>query len=144
MIDYFIALARKNSEVIRYGIVGGLNTIFGLSLFWLLESVLGIQYLVANAVTWILSNALVFFANKYIVFKSNAKDKTLVEMLKFFVFRTAAGLVEMELLYVMVDVVGAPVFLSKCAVTIITIILNYITSKLLVFRVSANLKGNNL
>jgi len=144
MIDYFIALARKHSEVIRYGIVGGLNTIFGLTLFWLLESVLGIQYLVANAVTWIVCIVLVFFANKYIVFKSNAKEKTVVEMLKFFVFRIAAGLVEMELLYIMVDMVSAPVFLSKCIVTIITIILNYITSKLIVFRVTANLRGNNL
>ena len=124
----------KYAELLRYGIVGGVSTLFGLLFFLLLESVLNIHYLIANAITWTVSVILVFFANKYLVFRSKDKDKTATEMSLFFGTRIAASIVDMVLLYVMVDILLFSAFPSKLVTTVIIALLNYVTSKLIVFK----------
>jgi len=134
MIKHVNKFVRQNSELIRYGIVGGLNTLFSLVFFWLLESVFRVQYLIANAVTWVVSVILVFFANKQIVFQDKSKDDTAVKILLFFATRAVAGVLDMALLYILVDACHFIPFPSKCAVMLVVIVFNYITAKLIVFK----------
>ena len=138
MINQLRILVYKYSELFRYGIVGGLNIVFSLALFWVLESHLRMHYLIANTVTWIVSVLLLFFANKFIVFKIVEKDKLVVEMFLFFGTRAASGVIDMALLYALVDVFSFDTFLSKCIVLIAIIIVNYVTAKLIVFRKSTS------
>ena len=61
---------QKNEEVLSYLIFGGLTTLVNIIVFFLFDSVLGIQYLIANAISIGVSILFAFFTNKKFVFKS--------------------------------------------------------------------------
>ncbi len=63
-------LYQKNEEVINYLVFGGLTTLVNVVVFFVFNSLLGVQYLIANAISIVLSILFAFFTNKKYVFKS--------------------------------------------------------------------------
>ncbi|GHT54207.1 hypothetical protein FACS1894106_5430 [Spirochaetia bacterium] len=129
-------LAHKYSELIRYGIVGAGNTLFNFLLFWLLSAAVGIQYLIANILTWVMCVFLSFLANKYFVFRKNSGSGKgfVMEMMLFFGTRAATGAFDTLFLWIMVDALHVDKMISKIFSTVFVIIINYVTAKLFVFR----------
>lgn len=127
---------KKHRELIAYGIVGGLNTILNFGVFRLLENVLGIYYLAANAVAWILSFLFSFVANKVCVFQSVTWDKEVFtkELWSFFCCSVGTGILDMLMLFVMVDWMGINETSAKAVDVVTVIILNYIIRKFWVFK----------
>ena len=83
MFEEIKKIINKNSEIIRYVIVGGLTTLVSLLSYyiciWLfLNPDNGVQLQVANIISWILSVTFAYFANRRYVFKSQ-NEKTLKE-----------------------------------------------------------------
>ena len=60
----------KFEEVIRYLIFGGLTTAVNIAVFFLCDTTLGMNYLVANAISIVVSIIFAFLTNKKYVFKS--------------------------------------------------------------------------
>lgn len=136
MFDKIKLFIRKHWEIISYLIFGGLTTVVdtlvGLPLhYWLHWSAT-----VSNAIAWVAAVAFAFLTNKPFVFKSNDwRPKTLFpELLKFIGSRVFSFAFSLAFMAITVDWLHWDYFFMKVVGSAIVIILNYVGSKLLVFR----------
>jgi putative flippase GtrA len=94
---------------------------------------MGINYLISNILAWFFSVLFAYVTNRIWVFESKSPD-ILKEMSLFFGGRIFSGAVDTGLMYLFIDVLMISDLISKIVVQVIVIILNYIFSKLIVFK----------
>lgn len=128
----------KNEELWNYLIVGFLTTVISLSIYFVLvHTVLdpnkGIELQIANVIAWCGAVIFAYVTNRVIVFKSQ-NDNKLKEMTKFIGSRLFSLLVDMFSMFIMVSCLHWSDTIAKLIVQVIVIILNYILSKLIVFK----------
>lgn len=128
----------KYEEIINYLIVGGLTTIVSLGTYYLcvftfLDPNNALQLQIANIISWICCVTFAYFANRIFVFKSNNKNK-LKEAAGFYTSRIATLLMDMGIMFLLVTVFHGNDKISKLIVQVVVTILNYILSKIFVFK----------
>lgn len=135
-MDKIKALLIKYKGIIFYGIFGVLTTVINIASYALCYSVLGIANVPSNVIAWILAVLFAFITNKLYVFDSKSMDgKTVIsELIKFMAARLATGGIDLLIMYIGVDIMQGPAVVLKVISNVIVIILNYILSKLIVFR----------
>lgn len=133
-------LYKKYEEVIKYLFFGVLTTVISIVSYGLFAKVFHIHYLVSNILSWILAVLFAFITNKIYVFKSQTKDKKEVtnEMFQFFVFRLVSLGIEMIIMYAFVDMLKINDMVTKIVAQLIVIVLNYVFSKVFVFKNKKN------
>ena len=91
---------------------------------------------VSNGIAWVVAVAFAYLTNKPFVFKSHDwSAKTVIpELGKFIGCRVGSGLAETAILLLTVDIMGWNGNIWKIITSVLVVILNYIGSKLLVFR----------
>ncbi len=125
----------KYRELIMYIIFGGLTTVVSFvsyyGFLWL-----GMHYIVAQALSWVLAVVFAFVVNKIFVFedRDNTPAALFRQIWQFVSVRIASGVLETALLWLLVDILGFGEGIAKIPVAVLTVIINYIASKLLVFR----------
>ena len=121
---------------ILYGIFGVLTTVINIVSYSLLFEVFGISNVVSNIIAWILSVLFAFITNKLWVFDSKSLEFKLFlkELGNFTVCRLATGVLDLGIMFVGVDLLKGPAIILKVISNIIVIILNYVMSKLFVFK----------
>lgn len=62
-----------NSTLIRFGLVGVANTLFGAAIMFVLYNVFGVSYWISSACNYIFGSILSYFLNKYFTFRDKAK-----------------------------------------------------------------------
>ena len=131
-----ICLYKKYKEIINYIFFGLLTTGVNFSVYYFCLKIFKLNYLVANIVAWILSVAFAYVSNRLYVFKkvNFSKVDILREVIMFFGARFMSGAIETMVLFLMVSILCTGEFVAKIIVSIIVVILNYVFSKLLVFR----------
>jgi len=114
---------------------GVVTTVVNFILYYALLF-LGMHYLWAQVIAWIGAVLVAYITNKLWVFESRVNGflPILKEMLVFIASRLFSFGVETLLLYLMVDVASVSEGIAKIPVAVLTVILNYVTGKLLVFR----------
>lgn len=136
MLNQFRSLWEKYRSILIYIIFGVLTTAVNYLVYIPCLNLLGLSASVSNIIAWCVAVLFAFLTNKPFVFES--KDwsaKTVVpEFTKFVGTRVASGLVETLILLVTVDLLGWNGNIWKLLTNVIVVILNYIGSKLLVFR----------
>lgn len=120
-------------ELILYVVFGAFTFLVNLISYFFFANLLGINYLVSNAIAWFLSVLFAYVTNRIWVFESKSPN-ILKEMSLFFGGRIFSGVVDMLLMYTFIDLLVFDSTISKIVVQIIVIILNYIFSKLIVFK----------
>ena len=133
----------KYEHLIAYLFFGVLTTLINLVSFWLLSSFTTIETIPATVIAWIIAVTFAFITNKIWVFKSRNKTKkeTTKEIINFLIARIATLFVEVFLMWLMVDHFHHDKLIWKLLCNVITVILNYIFSKLFVFK-SSHLSKN--
>ena len=129
-------LLKKYKFIILYGIFGILTTIINIVTYALCYDMFNISNVVSNIIAWILSVLFAFITNKIWVFESKSFDFKIFikELWNFIVCRLATGALDLGIMYVGVDLLKGPALILKIASNIIVIILNYVMSKLFVFK----------
>ena len=129
-------LLKKYKFIILYGIFGVLTTIINIAVYGIFYSVLGFSNVFSNVIAWVLSVLFAFITNKLWVFESkNFSFKIFMKELgSFTVCRLATGALDLGIMFVGVDLLKGPAMILKVASNIIVIILNYVMSKLFVFK----------
>ena len=118
-----------NREVISYLIFGVLTTLVNWVVYAAMVKV-HIDYRIATAVAWAVSVLFAFIVNKIFVFQS-------YNMRPAFVMKEiTSGVMEMVFMIVMVSWIHMDEYISKIAVSVIVVIVNYVFSKLFIFRKS--------
>ena len=129
-------LLKKYKFIILYGIFGVLTTIINIATYWVFYSVLGVSNVISNIIAWVLSVLFAFITNKLWVFESKSFDFKLFmkELGSFTVCRLATGALDLGIMLVGVDLLKGPAMILKVISNIIVIILNYVMSKVFVFK----------
>lgn len=124
---------RLDRELFLYVVFGTFTFFVNLITYFLFESVLGINYLISNVLAWFFSVLFAYVTNRIWVFESKSPD-ILKEMALFFGGRIFSGVVDTALMYLFIDVLVIGDVISKIVVQVIVIVLNYVFSKLIVFK----------
>lgn len=135
-MDKIVALYNKYKEIINYIIFGALTTLVNFFVYFICIDMFSIHYLIANIIAWILSVIFAYISNRLFVFeKVNFSIKSIFrEITLFFGARLLSGLIETGALFIMVSLLAISDKISKLLVAVIVVILNYIFSKLIVFK----------
>ncbi|MGL4571571.1 MAG: GtrA family protein [Clostridium sp.] len=136
MIDKVFSIYKQFKEQILYIIFGVLTTAINIVAFFACTRTLGLGLMTSNIIAWVASVLFAFVTNKIYVFDSRNYTMPVVlrELIDFTISRGATGLLDMGLMYVFVSVMGIEDMISKIVINIIVIILNYILSKVYVFK----------
>ena len=136
MIAKIKELVIKYKGLILYGIFGVLTTIINIATYAVCYRVIGIANVPSDIIAWVVGVAFAFITNKLYVFGSKSMDmKTLFpELVKFVAARLATGVLDVIIMFIGVDVMHGPDVILKVASNVIVIILNYVLSKLVVFK----------
>lgn len=131
-------IIKRNREIISYLIIGVLTTIVSLISYYLLTITIlspnnPLELTIANIISWIISVLFAYITNRKYVFQS--KDKNILkEVSKFTLSRVTTLLIDIILMFIFVSILHFNDKIIKLLVQILIIILNYIFSKLLVFK----------
>ncbi len=142
MINKIKKLYKKYEEIINYIIVGVLTTIVSIASYYFFRFLIftkdsNFDIQVCTVISWILAVLFAFVTNKRYVFKSKEKGKSeIIEMFKFYGSRLTTLLIEMLSMYILTDLINVNDKLSKILVQFIVLVLNYLFSKLFVFKKS--------
>ena len=123
---------RLDKELFLYVVFGTLTTVVNIVVYFALEFI-GVNYIISNIIAWFLSVLFAYVTNRIWVFESRSPD-ILKEMTLFFSGRIFSGVLDTALLYLFIDILTLGNTFSKIAVEVIITILNYLLSKLLVFK----------
>ena len=131
------------SEIILYIYIGVLTTIINI-IFWnfFFNIINGfvvnenIAWKVAEGIAFVIAVLFAFFADKIVVFKSYnfMPSKLFTELGSFVGARLITELINVGIMYYIIDYKKQQPFLGKVIASIIVIILNYLLSKFVIFR----------
>ena len=147
MREKIVKLYEKYRELIQYLIFGVLTTIVNFVVYYTLKFIFGTvegAYGVAfNTIANILAIIFAYVTNRIWVFKSEAKGFKAImkEMFSFFSCRIATMLNDMFVYWFGCNVLHWNDFIVKCIAQVIIIVLNFILSKLIVFKKKEKHKG---
>ena len=133
MIEKIHAFVEKHWDMVSYLFFGVLTTAVN---YLPLYNLLGISAAVSNIIAWVAAVAFAYVTNKPFVFKSHdwSMKTVLPELGKFVGCRAASGGLETVLILLTVDILGWNGNIWKLIISVLVVILNYVSSKLLVFR----------
>ncbi len=119
---------------------GGLTFLVSVLTYALCNVGFGLHELIANLFSWIFAVTFAYATNKIWVFQSRhlSLGATFLEVIKFFGGRVFTLAVEELLLFIFITRLNYNSLLMKVVAQIIVIILNYVISKLFVFRKNRN------
>ena len=136
MLEKIKALMEKYREVIIYLVFGVLTTAVNYVIYLPCYNLLGLSSSVSNVIAWVGAVAFAFLTNKPFVFRSHDwSAKTVIpELTKFVGTRLGSGGLETLILLIFVDLLGMNGNLWKLITSVLVVVLNYVGSKLLVFK----------
>lgn len=128
-------IIKKYWDILSYLFFGALTTLVNFLVYFPLYNWLHWSAALSNAVAWAVAVAFAFVTNKPFVFKSKDWSRSVVmgELSKFVGCRVGSGLIETVLIWTFVDILNWNGNWIKIIVSILVVILNYISSKWVVF-----------
>lgn len=135
-MEKILNIYNQFKEQILYIVFGVLTTAINIIAFFVCSRLMNLGLIPSNVIAWILSVLFAFVTNKIYVFNSKNYNFSVVlrELIDFVISRGATGILDLGLMYLFVSVIGIEDMISKIVINIIVIILNYILSKLYVFK----------
>ena len=130
------AFIRKHMDILSYLFFGVLTTLVNYLVYLPCYNLLGISATVSNILAWAVSVVFAFLTNKPFVFKSHDWSPSVagLEFAKFVFCRVGSGAMESLAIFVTVDLLRWDGNVMKLILSVAVVILNYVGSKLLVFR----------
>ena len=124
---------RLGKELVLYVVFGALTTLVNFVVYFLFARLFGVHYIISNILAWFFSVLFAYVTNRIWVFESK-NTNILKEISLFFSGRIFSGVVDTGLMYLFIDILTLNDFISKIIIQVIVVVLNYVFSKLLVFK----------
>ena len=130
------SLWEKYKGIFWYLVFGVVTTVVNIVTYHLCYAVWGIPNVPSNIIAWVLAVAVAFITNKLWVFdsKSFAPGVVLDELWKFVSCRLVTGVMDTAIMWVGVDLLHGPGTWVKIGANVLVVVLNYVFSKLIIFR----------
>ena len=119
-----------------YLFFGVLTTVVNYIVYLPCYNLLSLSAAISNMIAWIAAVAFAYLTNKPFVFRSHDwSAKTVIpELSKFVGARIASGVLETGIIFLTVDLLRWNGNVMKLVTSVLVVIINYVASKLLVFR----------
>ena len=136
MIQKTRDLLIKYKEVISYLFFGVLTTAVDFVSYYILTRFLSLDEGFSNVLAQFLAIIFAYVTNKLFVFedKTNTIKSLIIQFGKFFSLRLVTLVLNTVLFVIMIDKMGINDIVTKAIVSVIVIILNYVFSKLIIFK----------
>lgn len=130
------ALIEKHYDILAYLFFGVLTTVVNYIVYLPCYNLLHFSAAISNVIAWVAAVAFAYLTNKPFVFRSHDWSAKIVvpELAKFVGSRVASGALETGIIFVTVDCLLWNGNVMKLVTSVLVVILNYVASKLLVFR----------
>lgn len=135
-MNKIMELVKKQWDIVTYLFFGVLTTVVNYAVYLPCYNLLGLSATISNIIAWVVAVAFAYLTNKPWVFKSHdwSMKVVLPELSKFVACRVGSGVLETGMIFVFVDLMGINGNVFKLITSVLVVILNYIGSKLLVFK----------
>jgi len=128
---------KNNNELVKFLIVGILNTIIGASIMFIAYNFLKLNYWVSTSLNYIVAGTFSFFANKKFTFKSEGKifQKIIFFILTLIIcYFVAFNLSKKMIAFIDINDIKLKENISMVVGMVIYTVLNFILQKQIVFR----------
>lgn len=135
-LRWFKPIYIKYREMLLYLFFGGLSFVVSIATYALFNIELRFNELIANIFSWIITVMFAFLTNRVWVFQTPTKGKTefVKQMLAFYSGRVVTLIIEEVILLIFITLLGFNSMFVKIVAQIVVILLNYIISKLFIFK----------
>lgn len=132
----FIDLLIGYKSIIAYLFFGGCSTIINIVAYYFSYNLIYFNNVVSTIIAWFAAVIFAFITNKLWVFESHSFNNitVLYELFTFFAFRVLTGALDVLIMWIAVDKYSLSPIVWKIISNVIVIILNYIASKIVVFK----------
>lgn len=137
MKEKILELYKKYKEIIVYLVFGGLATSVNFVSYIIFTKLVGIDEVISSGLSWLCAVIFAYFTNKIFVFNSKTKNsKELIkEAITFISCRVISGILcDVGTFAVMVKALKINDIIAKVITQVMVVIVNYIFSKLIIFR----------
>lgn len=126
----------NNTELVSYLFVGVATTVVNYVVYYIATRLLSMGVMPGTWTAWVVAVAFGYVANKAFVFHTHCDSalSLLREAGSFFAMRLVSLGMETVLMYLTVTVLGLNDLVMKLIVNVVVIILNYVFSKLFIFK----------
>lgn len=133
LLSKFAPFYKKHKSVLLYLLFGGLTTVVSIGTYALFLPV--VSPLIANIISWVAAVTFAYVTNRTWVFASKEKGLAIIqEAFAFYGGRVFTLGLEEAVLYVFITLLFFPPLTVKVFAQVIVLILNYVISKLFVFK----------
>ena len=135
-MNLLLDLLKKHRDIISYLFFGVLTTAVNYLVYLPCYNRLHLSASVSNVIAWVFAVAFAYLTNNPFVFKSHdwSAGTVLPELTKFVGSRVASGALETGIIFLTVDILSMNGNIMKLMTSVLVVILNYVASKLLVFK----------
>ena len=134
--EWIKKLCIKYKSIILYCIFGGLTTLTDFIVYLTCTRIFHLDEQIATWSAWFFAVLFAFFTNRKWVFNADKTSKRgfLYQLVSFFGSRVASGLLNSAMIFIFFTKLGINDIVVKIFTSVIVVILNYVLSKLIVFR----------
>lgn len=138
MTQNLIIIMKKiiNRETIMYLIFGVIATLVDAATFFVFNNILNVNYIISTVIAWIGAVLFAYITNKTWVFKSKKNNLSVVikQAVTFFIARIISLVFTIIWMIWTVQLLHLDEFLAKLLANIFVVIMNYLFSKLFIFK----------
>ena len=129
-------LFKKCQQPILYLFFGVCTTAVNIITYYISAHILSISVILSTCLAWVISVLFAYITNKWWVFESKClRLKAVIqEFLSFTGCRLFTGACDLLIMFIFVDCLGVNDLFVKIASNVLVVILNYIFSKLIIFK----------
>lgn len=126
----------NNTELVAYLFAGVATTVVNYVVYFAATRMMGMGVMAGTWTAWVAAVAFGYAVNKAFVFHTHCESLMALarEAVSFFAMRLVSLGMETVLMYVTVELMGLNDLVMKLIVNIVVIILNYVFSKLFIFK----------
>lgn len=123
-------------SIVMYLIMGGLTTFVNITIYWIADDRLSLDYRIATVIAWIFAVVFAYFVNKRYVFKSVTRNwnERFSEITSFFGFRFLSLFMDLGVMLLLVGILDLNGTVSKVLANVVVLAANYIFSKKFIFK----------
>lgn len=133
-------LFKKYKEQIAYVFWGGVTTLVNIATFYIVAHILHIGTMISTTIAWILAILVAYITNKLYVFNSKSFNANIVirEFISYVICRLLTLGIDLAIMYIFIDKLKFNDMIIKTLSNVVVIIINYILSKLVIFKKQEN------
>lgn len=135
-MDFVKKMIKKYQSFLAYAVFGVFTTLVNIGVYNLCYEKAGMNNTLSNICAWVLAVTFAYLTNKVWVFGSRSWRWNVLkkEISAFVSCRMATGVMDLVIMYICVDLMHWPAMMMKVASNVLVIILNYVFSKLVIFK----------